>query len=220
LLVTSSTRQLARLAVGALLAAACTASDTSTNSVADDSTPDPTSAPSSPADPDEIDQRFGLPPEARATTGGGDPRPPAYWAVWNTCAPDNRADEAVAGGGRAAGYVLVDDVLANPGVALGDHLLTGCEESLALLEGRTAAGADTPDPAFALARQLLTAELNLNAGAETCPAAEEAVIGAQIVLATSGFDAVSTGPFDAETTGALPELVDLLVVYNTGGLCR
>jgi hypothetical protein len=161
-----------------------------------------------------------LPPEARASDGGGDPRLPGYWAVWNTCAPDNRAAEAAANGGRAAGWLLVDDVLADPGIGLGDHLLASCEESVALLEGKDGAGGQSGDPAYELAGQLLTAELNLTAGAETCPVVDEAVVGAHLLLSTAKFDGVSTSPLDAEAGGAVPRLVELLKAYNAGELCR
>lgn len=162
-----------------------------------------------------------LPEVARASNGGGDPRPPGYWAVWNTCAPDNRAAEAAANGGRAAGWLLVDDVLADPGIGLGDHLLASCEESVALLQGVNGAdGEETSDPAFELAGQLLAAELNLTAGAETCPVADEAVVGAHLLLSTANFDGVPPSPLDAEAGGAVPQLIDLLEVYNAGELCR
>ncbi|HSF86734.1 MAG TPA: hypothetical protein VLG28_13910, partial [Acidimicrobiia bacterium] len=140
--------------------------------------------------------------------------------LWNTCAPDNRSAEAEANGGADAGWYLVDDILADPGIGLGDHMLTTCDESVALLEGRTATGDEANDPAFALAAQLLAAEVNLNIGAETCPAAEEAVVGAQIVLAAAQFDGASASPLDAEAGGALPQLIDLLTAYNSGELCR
>ncbi len=161
-----------------------------------------------------------VPPEARASTGGGDPRPPGYWAVWNTCAPDNRSAEAAASGGREAGWLLVDDVLADPGIGLGDHLLGSCEESVALLQGLSGAGGETSDPAFELAGQLLAAELNLTAGAETCAVADEAVVGAHLLLSTANFDGVSASLLDAEAGGAVPRLVELLAVYNSGQLCR
>lgn len=196
--------------------AASTASETTTLTSA------PTTA-SSVADatiPDEIDQRFDLPPEARTSNGEGDPRPPSYWAVWNSCAPDNRSAEAESNGGRAAGWVLVDDILADPGIDLGDHILTTCEESLALLQGRTGAGEATTAPIHDLAAELLAAELNLSAGSETCPAAEEAVVGAHIVLSSANFDGVSSSPLVAEAGGALPDLLDLLAAYNSGQLCR
>jgi hypothetical protein len=161
-----------------------------------------------------------IPDEARASSGGGDPRPPAYWAVWNSCASDNRADLAAANGGRDAGWVLVDDLLANPGIALGDHLLTSCDESLALLEGQKASGEETGDPIYALSAELLAAELNLNVGAESCPAAEEAVLAAHILLSSNDFDGQSSSPLDSEAGGALNRITDLLSAYNSGILCR
>ncbi|NPV07338.1 MAG: hypothetical protein HPY83_05155 [Anaerolineae bacterium] len=66
-----------------------------------------------------------IPDAARASDGGGGPRPAAYWAQRNMCAPDNRADVARANGGREAGWVLVDDLLADPGNQPGDHLRGG-----------------------------------------------------------------------------------------------
>jgi hypothetical protein len=161
-----------------------------------------------------------IPEEARASSSGGDPRPLAYWAVWNSCAPDNRADLAAANGGREAGWVLVDDLLEDPGIALGDRLLTSCDESLALLEGRKASGEETGDPIYNLAAELLAAELNLNVGAESCPAAEEAVLAAHILLSTSNFDGLSSSPLDTEAGGALNRITDLLSAYNSGILCR
>jgi hypothetical protein len=142
--------------------------------------------------------------------------------VWNTCAPDNRADVAAANGGRAAGWILLDDLIADPGIQLGDHPVTACEEGLALLQGRNAAGEETGDPIYGLAAGLLAAELNLNAGAETCPIAEEITLGGHLVLSTVGFD--GTGEYaataDTEIVEALPQLVELLAAYNTGVLCR
>ncbi len=219
-MIATKLRSLAAVLAAALLLASCTSPDGEPSAT--------TSATTSPESPESgtvvtaepAAAAFGLPAEALASSGGGQPRPAAYWAVWNTCADDNRAAEAEANGGRAAGWVLVDDILAFPGVGLGDHVLTTCEESVALLGGRTGAGDDTEDPAFALAAQLLAAELNLNVGSETCPAAEEAVIGAHLVLATARFDGVSATPLDAEGGGALPTLLELLTAYNTGDLCR
>jgi hypothetical protein len=161
-----------------------------------------------------------LPEEARVSDGGGQPRPPAYWAVWNSCAPDNRTEVAAANGGREAGWFLVDDLLADPGIQLGEHRLTTCAESLALLQARTAAGDETGDPAYLLAAQLLAAELSLGAGAETCPVLEELLFGAHLVLSTAGFDGLSASPLDPEAGGAAPELTMLLSAYNAGDLCR
>jgi len=161
------------------------------------------------------------PVEARIATRPGDPRPAAYWALWNTCAPENKAEVAKANGGRAAGWFLMDDLLTNPGIQLGNYPVTTCEEGLALLQGRTIAGAETGDPVYKLSSALLAAELNLNAGAETCPIAEEAVLGGHLVLSQVGFDgsgeyAVGTS---SEIESAIPRLVELLLGYNRGELC-
>jgi hypothetical protein len=67
---------------------------------------------------------------------------------------------------------------------------------------------------------LLAAELNLNVGAESCPAAEEAILGSHLILVAAGFEGTSSSPLDAESEGALPRLVELLAAYNTGALCR
>jgi hypothetical protein len=162
----------------------------------------------------------GLPDEARVATRQGDPRTVAYWAVWNSCAPENRADVAATNGGRDAGWILLDDLIADPGIQLGDYRITTCEEGLALLAGHSVAGQEGSDPIYALAGALLAAELNLNAGAETCPIVEEAVLGAHIVLTELGFD--GTGEFAAsgEIADAVPRLVELLSGYNRGELCR
>jgi hypothetical protein len=114
----------------------------------------------------------------------------------------------------------MDDLLADPGIQLGEYPVATCEEGLALLQGRTAAGEETDDPIYDLAVLLLAPELNLNAGAESCPIAEEAVIGAHLILASASFDGVSRSPLDAETGGALPQLIELLMAYNRGELCR
>ena len=197
-----------------LVAAACSPGD---EPAASSSSSDPqVSTTLAPLDIEGIDD---LPPEARASTGGGDPRSPAYWAVWNSCAPDNRAEQAAANGGRDAGWFLMDDFITDPGIQLGEHLVATCEEGLAYLEGLTADGEETDDPVYDLAGRLLAAELNLSAGAETCPIADEAVLGSHLILSSSGFDGRSSSPFDAEARGALPRLLALLDAYNSGNLC-
>jgi hypothetical protein len=154
--------------------------------------------------------------------GAGQPRTAGYWALWNTCAPENRAAVAAANGGRAAGWILVDDLLADPGIQLGNYAVPACQEALALLGGRTAAGEESGDPVYGLAAVLLAAELNLRAGSEICPIADEAALGGHLVLASVDFD--GTGEYadvlSDETANAIPRLVELLEGYNRGELCR
>ena len=169
----------------------------------------------------DFDSTPDLPDAAYRSDGGTVPHSTVYWAAWNSCAPDNRADEAAANGGREAGWFLVDDFLADPGIQLGDHRLASCDESLALLLAANP-GLPVSEPNQALAGQLLAAELNLSTGAETCPIAEEATLGAHIVLADLRFEGDSVANLNprAEVTEAIPELIDLLRDYNSGRLCR
>ena len=168
-----------------------------------------------------VDGFSDLPEEARRATRMGDPRPPAYWAVWNTCAPDNRAETAQANGGRAAGWFLMDDLISDPGIQLGDYPVITCEAGLSVLKGSNASGNEASTGILNLAAALLAAELNLNVGTESCPIAEEAVIGGHLVLAEVGFDGsdVKTGIPD-EVAIAVPRLLHLLNGYNAGQLCR
>ena len=184
--------------------------------------PTATAVPPSPTPTLPADAFSDLPAEARVARGAGQPRTAGYWALWNTCAPENRADVAAANGGREAGWILVDDLLADPGIQLGNYPVPACPEALALLLGRTAAGEESGDPVYGLAAVLLAAELNMRAGAETCPIADEAALGGHLVLASAGFD--GTGEYGAalsdETANAIPRLVELLQGYNRGELCR
>ena len=55
------------------------------------------------------------------------PRTAGYWLVWNACAEDNQADVARANGGREAGWLILDDLLAHPGILLGELAVETCE---------------------------------------------------------------------------------------------
>lgn len=161
-----------------------------------------------------------IPAEARISNQSGEPRPPAYWILWNACAPENRAEVAAANGSRAAGWILMDDLLAKPGISLGDLPVENCEQGLALLQGLTLNGEETDDPLYDLASQLLAAELNLNLGAETCPIAEEAAVGGHMVLSSVKFNGTGTYFTTIEVSAAVPRLLELLQGYNSGELCR
>ena len=161
-----------------------------------------------------------IPAEARISNQSGEPRPTAYWMLWNACAPKNRAEVAAANGGRAAGWVLMDDLLEKPGINLGDLPVENCEHGLNLLQGLTKTGEETDDPLYELAAQLLAAELNFNLGAETCPIAEEAAVGGHMVLASVNFNGTGTYFTTVEVSTAVPRLLELLQGYNSGELCH
>jgi hypothetical protein len=162
------------------------------------------------------------PDPMHAATGGGDPRTAGYWSMWNSCAPDNRAETARANGGRAAGWFIMDDLIDDPGLQLGDLRVETCEQGLALLHSQTEAGEQTDDPIYELASALLAAELNLGVGSKSCPIVEEAVFGGHLVLLSANFS--GSGKYAAiitdEVANAIPHLVELLTTYNRNELCR
>jgi hypothetical protein len=178
-------------------------------------TPAPTAIPPTPA-PTE-DPFF-------ASTGGGEPRTAGYWLIWNSCAEDNRADVAAANGGREAGWFIMDDLLDDPGVWLGDLAVDTCEQGLAFLHGQDADGAEKPDDAaYQMASGLVAAQLNLAVGGEYCPAIDQAVRAGQLLLVSLGFDGTGDylGPDQApEDRDVALFLVEQLGLYNAGQLCR
>lgn len=148
--------------------------------------------------------------------GGGEPRGAGYWLLWNSCAPDNRAEMAAANGGRQAGWILMDDLLADPGILMGQERVASCEQGLAFLQGTSV---DANDAGAVLAAQLLAAQLNLAVGAESCPAAAQAMQAAQLLLiaAEPGGEMGQPG---SEEAAVAQELAAQLATYNRGELCR
>ena len=154
-----------------------------------------------------------------ATNGGGDPRSSAYWIQWSSCGEGSQAAVARQNGGREAGWILVDDLITDPGLALGDHDVTTCGEAAAILDGSTRGL--LPGAIGELPRQVLTAELNLSSGAESCEAAETSVLLGQAILSALGFDghAPLRAP-DAQEETIVADAVQALREYNSGALCR
>ena len=109
----------------------------------------------------------------------------------------------------------------HPGLQLGDHPLASCGAALAVQEGAAGVGEEASPSIASLAAQLLAAELDLNIGAETCPIAEEAVVGSHLVLSELGFQGdLQKINITSEVEGAIPRLLELLEGYNSGQLCR
>jgi len=182
-----------------------------------DATPSPSIAPTLPI------ARLTPAQDTRQSDGGGEPRTAGYWLIWNTCMPDNQAETARANGGRQAGWIILDDLLEVPGILVGNLELKTCQQGANLLQWRDLAGADhSDDPAYTLASQLVTAQLNLAAGAATCPLAEKSVQAAQLLLLSLGFDGTQSYLESQVATRELDTallLTDQLTDYNLGGLC-
>ena len=156
--------------------------------------------------------------------GGGEPRSGSYWLLWNTCAADNKSDAAAANGGREAGWIILDDLIQEPGILLGDLPVESCPQSLAILNQTDLQGEDkSNDALYQLASQVLVAELNLAVGAETCPAVREALLAGHSFLASYQFDGQGDylglgNPLKERDTVIFT--VQQLGEYNAGSLCK
>lgn len=159
-----------------------------------------------------------------ASQGGGEPRATGYWLVWNSCATDNHSETAAANGGRAAGWIIMDDMLQDPGIMMGELELLRCQDGLRLLAARPLQGKVSPDDlTYPLAAQLLAAQLNLAATAEYCPAVDDAVLSAQFLLIGAGFEGSGESlglAAPAEDRELAEFLTNQLFDYNAGILCR
>lgn len=178
------------------------------------STPAPTTIP--PTAAPTVDPFF-------ASLGGGEPRTAGYWLLWNSCAEGNKAEVARANGGREAGWILLDDLLADPGILLGNLAVETCEQGLRLLQVQDLEGGDrSGEVVFELAAQLFVAQLNLAAGAEYCPAIDEVIRAGRLLLLSLGFD--GTGEYldpggDSDDRDLAQLLAQQLAEYNVGSLC-
>jgi hypothetical protein len=159
-----------------------------------------------------------------ANQGGGEPRTAGYWLIWNSCAEGDKAGVAAANGGREAGWVILDDLLDDPGILLGGLPVETCRQGIDLLGARDVDGLERAgDAVYDLAAQLLAAQLNLAVGAEFCPAIEDSVRAGQLLLLSLEFDGSGAylGPGAAPDDSNLAlALAEQLRVYSTGALCR
>jgi hypothetical protein len=159
---------------------------------------------------------------------GGEPRTIGFWKNWNNCTGGNQPQTAAANGGPDDGWFILDDLLNDPGFTIGVLQLGGedCAAAVAILNksdiesGKKKAS----DAAYGLAAQLLAAQLNLSAGAETCQAVVDAVNAGQILLANIRFDGTGDYLKGGKNAGAqraqANALASTLDEYNNGNLCQ
>lgn len=160
--------------------------------------------------------------EVDNSSPGGDPRSPGYWKNWNTCTDGNQPDTADINGGPDAGWFIVDDILNDPGITWDDFNILTCEDGVNILDQRdlNSGKKRASDAAYTLAMHLMAAQLNLAAGAETCPSVLDVVVEAENLLVSIGFDGTVKylRPKDALYEDAL-DLAYILDEYNNGLLC-
>jgi hypothetical protein len=160
---------------------------------------------------------------SRQSSGGGEPRTAGYWLIWNTCVEGNQAETARANGGREAGWIVMDDLLSDPGMLVGELQVESCQQGVSLLQARNLQGTEMKlDAAYTLAAQLLVAQLNLATGSEYCPASDQAVSKAQLLMLKLHFDATGSylgPPLLNEDMETAKHLEEQLTQYNAGILC-
>jgi hypothetical protein len=95
---------------------------------------------------------------------GGGPRTPGYWKNWSTCSGGNQVATATKLGGPDAGVYLLDDLLPQ---TIGEFTIDTCELGVSILDSRDVDSGKkrSSDAAYQLARNLLAAQLNLDAEA-------------------------------------------------------
>ena len=122
---------------------------------------------------------------------------------------------------------MLDDLLDDPpGITIG-ILGVGeidCESAVRLLSKRDIATRKNRanDGAYNMAAQLLAAELNLAAGAVTCPDVATAVEEGQALLTKIEFDGSDSflkGKKNRADRATANELASILDAYNNGGVC-
>jgi len=152
---------------------------------------------------------------------GGDARTPGYWKNWNTCTKGNQAQTAANNGGAAEGFFLLEDVLP---ISLGDLVIDNCQDGVDILNRTDLNGTKRAnDAAYYLASHLLAAKANIEAGASTCPAANQAIADGDALLVSIGFD--GTGAFlPPKTSNKVARALAIAIAgtldsYNNNELC-
>jgi hypothetical protein len=115
---------------------------------------------------------------------GGDARTIGFWKNWTSC------------DGHGSQDPVLDDTLASfagGGILVGDIFVDTCEEAVAILNKSSLDSTKrASDAAYALAAQLLAAELNYQAGAIQCSDASDAIADGQALLDLINFDATGS----------------------------
>ena len=164
---------------------------------------------------------------------GGAPRTPGYWKNWNTCSGGNQQYTAAALGGVEAGVYLLDDLLPQ---MLGSFTVETCEVGVSILSAQDIESGKnmSNDAAYTLARALLAARLNQDAGAcvptslQMAPygfdSLEQVLTKADEVLSKYGFD--GTGSVLSNKDKKLKDaynyalwLYGIIDAYNNGLIC-
>jgi hypothetical protein len=152
---------------------------------------------------------------------GGGQRTIGYWKNWNSCSHDGAFVDRAAKTGNHLADEFVN--LTHP-LNIGILQVDTCPEIVAILnKSDLSSKKSASDAAYNLAAQLLGADLNVLAGAGTCPAATNAISQAQSLLAAANFNGTGQywkgGKNAAADRATALSLANTLDQYNNGKLC-
>jgi hypothetical protein len=165
---------------------------------------------------------------------GGAPRTPGYWKNWSTCSGGNQAATAAKLGGVEEGVFLLDDLLPQTLGIEGEHTFTidECEVGVLVLSAKSVDKEKNManDAAYTLARALLAARLNQDAGACVPTGTwdgmtfEQVLTAADELLSGVGFDGTGSylGPKnkkDKDLAAYALWLYEIIDDYNNSELC-
>jgi len=169
------------------------------------------------------------------STGGT--RTIGYWKNWSSCTkgmqyikatnagtPEATLDYYLGGAGDVSIWPIGDIVDTNTPTA--DSPVITCQQAVNLLSKSALNGDKRPgDPIYNMVAQLLGAKLNVAAGAGTCPALDQALIDAQLLLDAINFDGTAsysgknkTVTLTAAQLSQATTLAGILGSYNEGTL--
>jgi hypothetical protein len=151
---------------------------------------------------------------------GGNQLTIGFWKNWASCKTSNGKQAPVLDQTLfKAGGITIGTLFLRPGTG---NLSPDCSKAVNILNKSTATGGKkmASDPLFNMAAQLLAADLNVAAGAGTCPAATTAINSAQALLVKYSWNGDTYTPkltaADATLANSLASTLDQ---YNNGLLC-
>jgi hypothetical protein len=152
---------------------------------------------------------------------GGPARTIGFWKNWASCARSKGhqtpvLDQTLQLGDITIGILTLHDSNPDPTVA------SDCLAAVRLLSKQRIDNGQNKasDPAFNLAAQLLAADLNVLAGAGTCPTAATAITSAQSLLAVIHFNGQTHDKMTATQVSQAHSLATTLDKYNNNTLCQ
>jgi hypothetical protein len=152
---------------------------------------------------------------------GGNAATIGYWKNWSSCKTSNGNQAPVLDQTLfKAGTITIGTLVLHGGATA--NVSPDCSKAVNILNKTTIDGKKkmASDPLFNMAAQLLAADLNIVAGAGTCPAAIDAITAGQALLVKYGWNGLTYSPKLTAADAALANSLNTtLDKYNNNNLC-